>query len=100
MSNPEIHTPAGAGVGRMTIARAAVEVCRKHGTDMVVYGDCGLLDEIGHLAQMKPTHPLNRHARILDALGRSPLWVERRGMWSTSNRIVRGFQIAPETVHV
>lgn len=87
------HPEIVAATRRRTIAQAAVIVLRARETDMVVYGDCGLLDDIGHAANMKPMHPLNRHARILDALDRSPLFVKRFGRWSSSNRLVRGFQL-------
>lgn len=79
---------------RKTIADAAEEVLRENGYDMVVYGDCDLLDTIGRRAGMKPTHPLNRHKRILDALTRDPGRFELcYGRWSVTNRLVRGFRL-------
>lgn len=52
----------------MKIADAAIEILKEEGLDSVGYGDIFLLDDIGSLAGMKKTHPLNRHQRILRAL--------------------------------
>lgn len=66
---------------RKTIADIAVEVLRETDNPGIMHGDVVLLDMIAvratHTTLMKRkdgkyTHPLNRHKRILDALGKDP----------------------------
>ena len=66
---------------RKTIADIAVEVLKETDNPGIMHGDVHLLDMIAkratHTTLMRRkdgtcTHPLNRHKRILDALGRDP----------------------------
>ena len=38
----------------------------------VAWGECDLLDAIAREAELPPTHALDRHKRVLDALERDP----------------------------
>lgn len=65
-SHPRIH------IGK-DIASTAIDVLTKEGYDSVMWGDCGLLDDIAvaYNKQILDLHPLERHPRILSALERS-----------------------------
>lgn len=54
---------------------AAVVHLRETGNLAVMWGDCGLLDQIHRrsgLKQPRIPHPLNRHTQVLNALTRQP----------------------------
>lgn len=71
---------------KKTIAEHAADILRETDNPAVMWGDCGLLDMIYKRAEMKPSkprpgmkweHPWDRHARVLNALERSPLFEKR-----------------------
>lgn len=55
----------------MTIAEAVAQVLSEYSRDHIGYGHCDTLDDAGSLVGMSDYHPLQRHARILDALART-----------------------------
>jgi hypothetical protein len=61
------------GTGIVRVCDAAVLVLRETGNPAVMWGDCGLLDQIHVRAGLKDSRWVEvRHAQVLNALTRQP----------------------------
>ena len=79
-------------VPRKRICDIAEEVLRETGNPAVLWGDCGLLDEIASRAGLSSPYPWVRWKRVLDALTKQPGNLER-GYAEHSGRQLRLFAL-------
>lgn len=82
----------------LSIAQIMAGVLNEEGINTVMYGDCVNLDKCANLAShtnLASLHPLTRHKRILDALGKSKLFSKLyvRCNDGRRERLVRGFKL-------
>lgn len=83
---------------RKTIAEHAADVLRETGNPAVMYGDCGLLDQIVERANITKVgrymdgHPINGWKKVLAGLERSDLF-EKSLVSCGSSRVMRCFTL-------
>lgn len=91
--HPVVHIGKDIGI-------VAVKHLKEKGYDSIMWGDCGLLDEIArkYRNDLLELHPLERHPRMLSAMERSGLFdkffVRLNGF--KGNNLVRCLKIKKE----